>query len=163
MTDMRKQMVTRHCGECAKLLIEAEQNGFLFHGSPNGNLSSGINPQDSNLFKGSKVVFAGKPWVAVSCTAKWNDSIFEQGATDNGTKPYMRARQKDSFDIYDKGGFVYLLSPDTFESSSNLTSFEFISREPVKPYDVIFIDSPVDVLKKLGVEMTLHVRKQFAN
>lgn len=132
------------------ILKEAEEKGFLFHGSPEGNLKV-LRPSHSPVMGGRPVVFAGRAWMAVSCTAKWNDDAFAQG-TVNG-EPYMEAREPNAFARYKDGGWVYAVSPASFEWDSRLTRFEFISKKPVEVLWGIYIKNPFYTMESLGVKL----------
>lgn len=134
------------------MLKEAEEKGYLFHGSPEGNLRV-LKPTHTLLTNGQPVVFAGKAWAAVASTAKWNDDDFDQG-TINGV-PYMEAKKPGAFSRYKDGGWIYVVSPMDFEWDSRLTRFEFISRKPVEVIWGIYVKNPVYTMKALGVELKL--------
>ena len=157
--DMQKKLFAKTAGHHASngasaiTLKHAEQAGLLFHGSTSKDLMSGILPYPSNAARGNSVVFAGKPWVAVSCTAKWDDNDFTQGTVNHGTQPYMHAKTKHAFDRYRVGGYVYAVSPLTFEHREGLTSFEFVTDKPITPLWVIFIREPLSVMRALGVQL----------
>ncbi len=145
--------VFRKHSSTADTLTAAEQAGLLFHGSPYGNLLLGLLPVENRLIPNEKVLFAGKPWVGVSCTVKWDDRDFRQGTRNNQTQPYMQSMTKHGFDKYVTGGYVYGLSPESFEWNERLTGFEFISFQTVKPIFRVFVKYPIAVMTQLGVSL----------
>lgn len=145
-------------------LLEAEERGCLFHGSWHTNEIGRLELHKTAL-DARKVIFAGKPWAAVSFTAEWTDDDFEQG-TING-QPYMTARRSAIRDLYRKGGFLYQLSPATFHHTFRLTNYEFISYESAKPLKAVFIPDPYSLLLELNVKIkdrpnSGHILKQWS-
>lgn len=131
-------------------LQDAEKAGCLFHGSFFESTIKKLEVQKTHLDT-KRVVFAGKLWVGLSFLGRWTDADMEQG-TING-KPYMTARSKTLSSIYDKGGFLYQVSPLSFHHTDKLTQFEFVSYEDVTPIASIFIPNPLELLKLLGVDL----------
>lgn len=129
-------------------ILRAEKEGCLFHGSPFKNLPV-IQTRKSRLDK-RPVLFAGKPWAAISFTAVWDDRDIEQGTISG--EPYMRLKRRGILDIYKNGGYLYQLPPTNFIQTDLLTMYEFISYADIVPIAVAFIRSPVKLMEELGVK-----------
>ena len=128
----------------------------LYHGSPLD--LKEITPMYSKLV-GKKVIYAGPKWLAVSFTARWRDTDILQGTVNN--IPYMTEMYKGAFDVFDKGGWIYLINDKTkFKYVEELTKFEVISTVPVHYVSKEFIPSPLELLEELGVVLNKYKKER---
>ena len=130
----------------------ADSEGCLFHGTNSRASIRAIKPKFSRHSE-DKVVFAGFPWVALAFTANWTDRTVSMGTIDGN--PYLDIHSKEVYKQYQKGGFVYQVSPETFFHTERLTRFEFVSTEVIKPIGSVFVPNPLDLLIELGVSVTI--------
>jgi hypothetical protein len=126
----------------------------LYHGTPTLNIKT-LQPQDSHLFKNTKVVFAGERWVGVSNVCRWSDDDILQGT--HGGIPYIREARKNAFkEVYGKGGYLYEVNKKLFTQHNLIGVYEYYSKTSVPILSMKYIINPLSELIKMGVIVTTY-------
>jgi hypothetical protein len=129
----------------------------LYHSSPYGNINElALHP--SHALGGEHAVF-GTPdrALALSHLQRWRDSDIQQGRI-NTAPLYMREQYPGAFDkVYgDRGGYLYHLPVEGFESDPRLMRSERISRKPVTPLRKEYIGNAIKAMRDEGVVFIKH-------
>lgn len=127
-------------------LIDAEESGFLFHGSLEEHKVLKINKTHLDR---SQVVFAGKLWIGLSFIPEWNDDIVELGSI-NGI-PHITGLSSRLRNIFNVDGYIHLVSPETFQHNDRLMESEFLSTVEVPVIYSVRVTDLLNKLKELGV------------
>lgn len=136
----------------AEAIQELQQYGLMFHGSDQ--FLTDLQPAWSRLTS-KPVVFGGLPWAALCFTRNWTDKDFAQGTIND--QPYFHSLRKGGFGIYNPGGWLHLVSPESFRWQENLTRYEFVSEEHVPVISGFFIKEVIETLQYMGVDVSEHV------
>lgn len=128
-------------------LLQAEKDGYLFHGSMNKLTNLKVNK--SNL-SNKPVVFAGLLWAGVSFIPRWTDDDIGHMTVDG--VPTIISRGKSYEEVFNVSGYLHMVPRGGFVQTKSIARYEFISYENVKVTEVFKIDNVLSVLKLLNVE-----------
>lgn len=134
---------------------EKEKPSILYHGSPRGE----IEEFESRVSKGSGEKYGAFVYASPDLATA---SIFMIGVEGGwltgrlGDVPYVLIPMpRDEFIKNDRGGYVYVLPSDTFntEADRGLLQYEWASKEKVKPVQKLEYSSALDTMLENGIQV----------
>lgn len=140
-----------------------KRSKLLYHASQNRNIkvleprAESVRDKDEGL-----VVFATPDKILASIfLVPTNDSWTKSGLF--GVVHYFVCSDKNRFLKEDKGGAIYNLPSETFETDEmkGLGDREWTSKVPVKPVSIEMFESGLKAMLKLGVQVYFVTQQQF--
>lgn len=142
---------------------EIEKPQILYHGSANSDIQE-FEPRDETVRDSTegKVVFAGKERAqAAMSIVPVDDSWCRMGYYDG--QPTIIISDQERFEKLDKGGAIYEISSDNFESDieKDPKQREWTSKSPVKPISKTKYKTGREAMEENGVRIIFTDKETF--